>query len=84
MKVPGLCVLGVESSCDETGLAVYHTRRGLLGHTLYVGGGDGHQFDPEVRQAAEDPLQGGLVGDQADEARANYKALCARLSHTFG
>ncbi|MEZ5443812.1 MAG: tRNA (adenosine(37)-N6)-threonylcarbamoyltransferase complex transferase subunit TsaD [Lysobacterales bacterium] len=30
-----MCVLGVESSCDETGLAVYHTRRGLLGHTLY-------------------------------------------------
>ena len=28
-------VLGIESSCDETGLAVYDTGRGLLGHRLY-------------------------------------------------
>jgi N6-L-threonylcarbamoyladenine synthase len=28
-------VLGVETSCDETGVAVYETARGLLAHTLY-------------------------------------------------
>ncbi|MEO5623628.1 MAG: tRNA (adenosine(37)-N6)-threonylcarbamoyltransferase complex transferase subunit TsaD [Dokdonella sp.] len=28
-------VLGIESSCDETGVAVYDTARGLLAHTLY-------------------------------------------------
>jgi N6-L-threonylcarbamoyladenine synthase len=28
-------VLGIETSCDETGVALYHTHRGLLGHTLY-------------------------------------------------
>jgi N6-L-threonylcarbamoyladenine synthase len=28
-------VLGVETSCDETGVALYHTDRGLLSHTLY-------------------------------------------------
>jgi N6-L-threonylcarbamoyladenine synthase len=28
-------VLGVESSCDETGLALYCTERGLLAHRLY-------------------------------------------------
>lgn len=28
-------VLGVETSCDETGVAVYHPGRGLLAHTLY-------------------------------------------------
>ncbi len=28
-------VLGVESSCDETGLAVYDTEAGLLSHALY-------------------------------------------------
>jgi N6-L-threonylcarbamoyladenine synthase len=28
-------VLGVETSCDETGVAVFDTARGLLGHTLY-------------------------------------------------
>ena len=28
-------VLGIESSCDETGVAVYDTARGLLAHALY-------------------------------------------------
>ncbi|MEO7326446.1 MAG: tRNA (adenosine(37)-N6)-threonylcarbamoyltransferase complex transferase subunit TsaD [Dokdonella sp.] len=28
-------VLGIETSCDETGVAVYDTARGLLAHTLY-------------------------------------------------
>ncbi|GIZ51255.1 tRNA (adenosine(37)-N6)-threonylcarbamoyltransferase complex transferase subunit TsaD [Noviherbaspirillum aridicola] len=30
-----MIVLGVESSCDETGLALYDTQRGLLGHALH-------------------------------------------------
>jgi len=28
-------VLGIETSCDDTGIAVYHTTRGLLSHALY-------------------------------------------------
>jgi len=28
-------VLGIESSCDETGVAVYEPGRGLLAHALY-------------------------------------------------
>lgn len=28
-------VLGIESSCDETGMAVYDTQQGLLAHTLH-------------------------------------------------
>jgi len=28
-------VLGIESSCDETGVAVYDTEQGLLAHSLY-------------------------------------------------
>src|SRR5690348_17829160 len=28
-------VLGIESSCDETGVAVYQPGRGLLAHALY-------------------------------------------------
>jgi N6-L-threonylcarbamoyladenine synthase len=28
-------VLGIESSCDETGVAIYDTERGLLGHRLH-------------------------------------------------
>ena len=30
-----MVVLGIESSCDETGVAVYHPSLGLLGHRLY-------------------------------------------------
>ncbi|MCL1886455.1 MAG: tRNA (adenosine(37)-N6)-threonylcarbamoyltransferase complex transferase subunit TsaD [Betaproteobacteria bacterium] len=30
-----MIVLGIETSCDETGVGVYDTERGLLSHTLY-------------------------------------------------
>ncbi|MBK7490752.1 MAG: tRNA (adenosine(37)-N6)-threonylcarbamoyltransferase complex transferase subunit TsaD [Nitrosomonas sp.] len=30
-----MLVLGIETSCDETGIALYDTGRGLLSHTLY-------------------------------------------------
>jgi len=30
-----LLILGIETSCDESGVALYHTRRGLLGHRLH-------------------------------------------------
>ncbi|MBI2294937.1 MAG: tRNA (adenosine(37)-N6)-threonylcarbamoyltransferase complex transferase subunit TsaD [Betaproteobacteria bacterium] len=30
-----MLVLGIETSCDETGVAFYHGSRGLLGHALY-------------------------------------------------
>ena len=30
-----MLVLGIETSCDETGIALYHTGHGLLGHALY-------------------------------------------------
>src|SRR5437868_6315651 len=30
-----MLVLGVESSCDETGIALYETQGGLLAHALY-------------------------------------------------
>ncbi len=28
-------VLGIETSCDETGVAIYHSSHGLIHHTLY-------------------------------------------------
>ena len=28
-------ILGIETSCDDTGIAIYHTTRGLLSHALY-------------------------------------------------
>jgi len=30
-----MLVLGIETSCDETGIALYHTELGLLGHALH-------------------------------------------------
>ena len=30
-----MLVLGIESSCDETGIALYDTEKGLLGHEIY-------------------------------------------------
>jgi N6-L-threonylcarbamoyladenine synthase len=30
-----MLVLGIETSCDETGVALYDTQAGLLGHTLF-------------------------------------------------
>lgn len=31
-----MLVLGIESSCDETGIAIYDTDKGLIAHTLYT------------------------------------------------
>ncbi len=38
MKLPTniKLILGIESSCDETGVALYHTGRGLLAHALHT------------------------------------------------
>ena len=33
--MPGMRVLGIETSCDETGVAVYDTAAGLLAHALH-------------------------------------------------
>ena len=34
--MPPMIVLGIESSCDETGVALYDTGRGLLGHAVHT------------------------------------------------
>ena len=31
-----MLILGIETSCDETGIALYHTERGLLAHALHT------------------------------------------------
>ena len=33
--IPHMLVLGIETSCDETGIALYDTARGLLSHAVY-------------------------------------------------
>ncbi|QGG81115.1 tRNA (adenosine(37)-N6)-threonylcarbamoyltransferase complex transferase subunit TsaD [Litorivicinus lipolyticus] len=45
-------ILGIETSCDETGVAVYHTTRGLRSHQLYT-------------QAATHAEYGGVVPELA-------------------
>ena len=35
LKSRPMLVLGIETSCDETGIALYDTQRGLLSHALY-------------------------------------------------
>ena len=30
-----MLILGIETSCDETGVAIYDSEKGLLGHKLY-------------------------------------------------
>ena len=47
-----MLVLGIETSCDETGIALYDTQRGLLSHALYS----------QVRMHAE---YGGVVPELA-------------------
>jgi N6-L-threonylcarbamoyladenine synthase len=32
---PSMLVLGIETSCDETGVALYHSEEGLLAHALF-------------------------------------------------
>ena len=35
LKFAPMLVLGIESSCDETGIALYDSEAGLLSHTLH-------------------------------------------------
>ncbi len=62
-----MLVLGIESSCDETGVALYDTEKYLLAHTLYS-------------QAELHAAYGGVVGEQVSQketvtVRATSKTL---------
>lgn len=35
LNAENLMVLGIETSCDETGIALYHGKHGLIGHRIY-------------------------------------------------
>lgn len=61
-------VLGIESSCDETGIAVYDLQRGLLAHRLYS----------QVRLHAE---YGGVVPELA--SRDHVRKLLPLLKETL-
>lgn len=79
-------VLGIETSCDETGIAVYDSQSGLLGHTIYS------QFDlhaqyggvvPEL--ASRDHIQKILPLLQETLAKANtHKNQINGIAYTAG
>ncbi len=52
-------VLGIESSCDETGVAIYHSQKGLLAHALHS------QIDTHR-------VHGGVVPELASRDHVNY------------
>lgn len=54
-----MLVLGIESSCDETGLALYHSKYGLLAHALHS------QIETHSRH-------GGVVPELASRDHVNY------------
>lgn len=54
-----MLVLGIESSCDETGVAVYDSDAGLLAHALYS-------------QVATHSIHGGVVPELASRDHVNY------------
>ena len=61
-------VLGIETSCDETGVAVYELRRGLLAHRLYS-------------QAEQHAEFGGVVPELA--SRDHLKRLAKLVNGTL-
>lgn len=61
-------VLGIESSCDETGVAVYHGARGLLAHRLHS--------QVEMHRA-----YGGVVPELA--SRDHVRRLCPLVDATL-
>ena len=61
-------VLGIETSCDETGVALYDTERGLLGHALHT-------------QVAMHALYGGVVPELA--SRDHVRRISPLLRQTM-
>ena len=54
-----MLVLGIETSCDETGVALYDSKKGLLGHTLHS----------QIKLHAE---YGGVVPELASRDHINH------------
>ena len=68
-KMRAMLVLGIESSCDETGIALYDSAAGLLAHTLYS----------QVAMHAE---YGGVVPELA--SRDHIRRVVPLLRETLG
>ncbi|MBI5918720.1 MAG: tRNA (adenosine(37)-N6)-threonylcarbamoyltransferase complex transferase subunit TsaD [Nitrosomonadales bacterium] len=54
-------ILGIESSCDETGIALYHQERGLLAHALHTQAAMHNEYGGVVPElASRDHIQRAL------------------------
>jgi len=76
-----MLVLGIESSCDETGVALYDTKRGLLAHALHSQVAMHQEYGGVVPElASRDHIQRALpllqqILEQSDTARAEIDAI---------
>ena len=73
--VTSVLVLGIETSCDETGVALYDTNRGLISHALHS-------------QVALHAAYGGVVPELASRDHITHgvpliKQVCAQASITL-
>ncbi len=81
-----LTILGIETSCDETGVALYCTRRGLLAHTLHSQVALHARYGGVVPElASRDHVRHllPLILKTLDEARITRKELNA-IAYTAG
>ncbi|HEX7645367.1 MAG TPA: tRNA (adenosine(37)-N6)-threonylcarbamoyltransferase complex transferase subunit TsaD [Burkholderiaceae bacterium] len=70
-----MLVLGVESSCDETGLALYDTERGLLSHALHSQVAMHEEYGGVVPElASRDHIRRAIPLLEQVLAKANVKA----------
>jgi len=79
-------ILGIESSCDETAAAVYHTEQGLLGHALHSQIKEHAQYGGVVPElASRDHIRKilPLIEKVLTDSRVNKNALSA-IAYTKG
>ncbi|WP_255989325.1 tRNA (adenosine(37)-N6)-threonylcarbamoyltransferase complex transferase subunit TsaD [Chitinolyticbacter albus] len=76
-----MLVLGIESSCDETGIALYHTEAGLLAHRIHTQIAMHSEYGGVVPELASRdhirralPLLGACLAE-ADKALADIDAI---------
>ena len=79
-------ILGIETSCDETGIALYHTERGLLAHALHTQIAMHNEYGGVVPElASRDHIRRvlPLIRDVAKEARCTLQEVDA-IAYTQG
>lgn len=81
-----MIVLGIESSCDETGIALYDTDRGLLSHALHSQIAMHQEYGGVVPElASRDHVRRALplLSEALDKAQVNKTAIDA-IAYTQG